>query len=533
VVFCAFACLIGGRGLAQTVNPPTTVTVEVTKKRLPINPLIYGVTPAASATPAALGATSSRWGGDQASRYNWRLNAFSWASDYFFQTQAYPGVKAGAAADAFVAQARAGGQQTMVTIPMIGWVASLGAKRSPLGSYSILKYGPQCATDPVVPIAGDGVATGCSTVITGNDPNDANVPDTIANERDWVRHLVVTWGGAARGGVGYYILDNEMSDWWETHRDVRPAGLHATDTLALQLQFAAMIHGVDPAAKVVAPEEWGWWALRYSGYDQQQFAQNPAGGFPDWSGVQNYLYMAPWLMSKWKAAGHPVDVFSIHYYPSSGEHSDDVSVPMQLLRNRSTRELWDASYVSESYIDEPVALIPQLKTWLSTNYYSSTPVAITEYSWGADGSINGATAEADILGIFGRQGLGMANRFQAPDPSTPTYKAMQMYRNYDGAGSTFGDVSVSTTTPNADNLSAFAAQSTATGAVTIMVINKVLNGSTPTTINIRYFTKAGSAAVYQLTAGNAITRLPNQSWQGSLMNVTLPPQSITLFVLPQ
>ena len=43
-----------------------------------------------------------------------------------------------------------------------------------------------------------------------------------------------------------------------------------------------------------------------------------------------------------------------------------------------------------------------------------------------------------------------------PDPSTPTYKAMKMYRNYDGSRSTFGDTSVSCTAPNPDNVSAFA-----------------------------------------------------------------------------
>ena len=60
--------------------------------------------------------------------------------------------------------------------------------------------------------------------------------------------------------------------------------------------------------------------------------------------------------------------------------------------------------------------------------------AITEYNWGAEGHINGATTQADILGIFGREGLDLATRWTTPDPSTPTYKAMKMYRNYDGAG---------------------------------------------------------------------------------------------------
>src|SRR6185312_16430489 len=125
---------------------------------------------------------------------------------------------------------------------------------------------------------------------------------------------------------------------------------------------------------------------------------------------------------------HPVDVLSVHFYPQSGEYGNDTSSAMQLLRNRSTRQLWDPNYTSESWINAPVYLIPRLKGWISDNYYASTPVAITEYNWGAENHINGATTQADIYGIFGREGLDIATRWTTPGANTPTYKAMQMYR---------------------------------------------------------------------------------------------------------
>ena len=70
----------------------------------------------------------------------------------------------------------------------------------------------------------------------------------------------------------------------------------------------------------------------------------------------------------------------------------------------------------------------------------------------------------------------MAARWTTPAASTPTYKAMKMYRNYDGNKSTFGDTSVAATAPNPDNVSAFAAQRRADGALTVMVVNKYLSG---------------------------------------------------------
>src|SRR5581483_8266997 len=111
-----------------------------------------------------------------------------------------------------------------------------------------------------------------------------------------------------------------------------------------------------------------------------------------------------------------------------------------LLRNQSTRQFWDTNYVDPSWINSVIMLIPRMKNWVAT-YYPGTKLGITEYNWGAEKSINGATTEADILGIFGREGLDLATRWWSytPDPSLPVYQAMKIYRDYDGKKSTFGD----------------------------------------------------------------------------------------------
>ena len=53
-----------------------------------------------------------------------------------------------------------------------------------------------------------------------------------------------------------------------------------------------------------------------------------------------------------------------------------------------------------------------------------------------------ATAQADILGILGRESLDLATRWGTPATGTPAYNAMKIYRNYDGNKSSFGDTSV-------------------------------------------------------------------------------------------
>src|SRR4029078_1532140 len=187
----------------------------------------------------------------------------------------------------------------------------------------------------------------------------------------------------------------------------------------------------------------------------------------------------------------------------------------------------------ETSITDKVKLIPRLRGWVNTYYYGGTPIGITEYNWGAEGHINGATTQADIYGIFGREGLDFDARWATPDTTTPTYKAMKMYRNYDGSRSTFGDTSVlATSTSNADNLSVFAAQRSADNALTVMVISKVLSGSTPVTVNLSNFAPAAAAQAWQLTSANAIAHLADVALAGQSFTTTVPAQSISLFVIP-
>ncbi len=370
--------------------------------------------------------------------------------------------------------------------------------------------------------------------MTGNDPNDANVPSSSSFQQGWIQHLVGRWGTNAAGGVRYYILDNEPSIWHSTHRDVRPVGATMNEIRDKMVDYAGKIKAVDPSALIVGPEEWGWSGYFYSGSDQQYGSLHGWSVLPDRQSHAGADYL-PWLLDSIRqssaAAGRRLlDVFTVHYYPQGGEFSDDTSSAMQLRRNRSTRSLWDPNYVDETWINDKVRLIPRLRSWVNT-YYPGTAIGITEYNWGAENHINGATTQADVLGIFGREGLDAAARWTTPASTTPTYKAMKMYRNYDGSRSAFGETSVAATVPDPNTLAAFAAQRSADGALTIMVINKALSGTTQATINVAHFADRGTAQVWQLTSANAIARGPDVTVAASSLALTLPAQSITLLVV--
>jgi len=521
-------------GIAQ--NPTVTITVDPTANRHPIDPNIYGVAHATTSQLTDLNTPLNRNGGNNTTRYNWQLNADNRGNDWYYESIADTSATAGERGDTFIANSRAASAQAMLTIPTIDWVAKVGPGRSKLAGFSIAKYGPQSDSDwQWFPDAGNGVRADGSFV-TGNDPVDANVASTSAFQQSWVQHLVSRWGTNAAGGLRYYILDNEPSLWHSTHRDVRPTGATMDEIKSRMVDFATKIKAVDSSALVVGPEEWGWSGYFYSGFDQQYGSLHGWSVLPDRNNHGGADYLT-WLLGQLKQASTSsgqrlLDVLTVHYYPQGGEFSDDVSSAMQLRRNRSTRSLWDPTYVDETWINDRVQLVRRLKTWVSTSY-PGTLVGITEYNWGAENHINGATTQADVFGIFGREGLDMAARWATPGASTPTYKAMKMYRNYDGNKSTFGETSVAATTPNPDAVSAFAAIRTIDGALTVMVINKQLSTSPVSTINLSTFAHRGSAQVWQLTASNVITHLSDVTVSGTTLVTTLPAQSITLFVIPR
>lgn len=531
--------LVAGLGAAlyslpgDIQNAPVSITVDAGSGRRPINPNIYGTSLATATELADLNIPLNRYGGNNASRYNWQLNADNRAHDWFFESIAEPSTTPGARADAFIATARAAGAEPMITIPTIGWIARLGPNRGKLASFSQAKYGPQTANDwQWFPDAGNGILQSTGRPVESNDPNDANVPNSAAFQQQWVQAIVGRWGPAASGGLQYYVLDNEPSLWHATHRDVQPAGLRMEEAVANVIEYAAAIKAVDPDARIVGPEEWGWSGYIVSGYDQQYGNTYGWSYLPDRASHGGWEYL-PWMLNQLKLDGRRLlDLFTVHYYPQGGEFSSTVTSAMQLRRNRSTRSLWDPTYVDESWINDEVMLIPRLRNWVDTYYVPGTPIGVTEYNWGAEAHINGATTQADILGIFGREGLDMAARWRTPAASSPTYKAFQMYRNYDGNRSTFGDVSVSTTGGNPDELSVFAAERTSDGTLTIMIVAKVLSGSTPVNLAVNNFTAADTAMVYELTAANTITRLSDLPLAGSEVSLTVPAQSITLLVVP-
>ena len=222
----------------------------------------------------------------------------------------------------------------------------------------------------------------------------------------------------------------------------------------------------------------------------------------------------------------------MHFYPQGGEFSaaggNDVSPAMQRRRNRSTRALWDPGYKDESWIGEPVALIPRLRSWITRYYDPHTPIALTEYGWGAEDHMNGATAQADVLGILGRESVALAARWLTPAPGTPVYLAMKLFRNADGHGRGFGETSVAVHMPDPDRVAAFAALRAKDGALTVIAINKEPEQAMTISLALARFARAGIVRGMRLVRGRLVPLAAGRYADGTVVT-TLPAQSVTLF----
>jgi hypothetical protein len=300
--------------------------------------------------------------------------------------------------------------------------------------------------------------------------------------------------------------------------------------------YASAIKEVDPGAKTLGPVAWGRTAYFYSALDGA-----PGGSWwenPQDRNAHDGTPFVEWYLQQMKVYEEThgtriLDYFDLHYYPQASNIAlaKAGNSSTQALRLRTTRSLWDPSYVDESWINEPVQLIPRMHNWVDQNY-PGTKLALTEYNFGAATDINGAVTEADILGIFGRERLDLATLWGPPQYNDPLAFAFRMYRNYDGAGSTFGDLDVSAICADQGKVSAYSAIRRSDGALTLMVVNKAINGQI-CNLNLFGFTPLGKALVYQYSSANlaAIERQPDIEITAAGFSYTFPGSSITLFLL--
>ncbi len=522
----------------STVN--VNVNIDVLSNRHPISSYVYGGAypkDAATITDSGLGVV--RWGGNATSRYNWKLFTYNAANDWYFEDFAYSEIGDGDSAK-FIQDVKTAGSHPLMTMPMLPWVANT-AENGTNGhwSFSVAKYGAQCAADPYNTDAGDGLKSDCSTQLTAN-PSDANVPlldqpgtndpPGSVYRNQWTAALATAFGSSPH----FYNMDNEIDIWGGTHRDVHPNPTAYNEMRDTFVAEARALRGWDPKAVRFGPVSCCWW-----------FYWNGANGND--KGAHAGVDLLPWWLNEvaWqdKVAGkRSVDVLDVHAYPDGPDTSSWTLAQKQALAARIYRDYWDPTYVSESstinqnwatFIQPNKTIpfrIPRIRA-TANMIYPGTPISFTEWSAAFAGESDFSTAlgDADAYGILGRDRVYLASRWTAPDPANPNYQALKLFTNYDGQHHGFATTSVSDTNNGNPNLFSSYAALDATGkTLTLLVLNKDPSNTVQVQFAVNGFTPQQMTS-YTLSSGNP-TRIVASGTTAWSSTMNFAPYTATLVV---
>ena len=492
--------------------------------------------------------TLNRLGGNRLSAYNWENNYSNAGADYEFQNDRFLHPLSTVPGEAVKARAGlsfARGQAFLATIPMLGYVAA-DACGCNVG-ISDAGRAARLATHFKVSRAFKGSALSAS-------PNTA---DAFVAQDEFVHWFESTFPGRSTHPTApvFFSLDNEPDIWHSTHTEIQsylndnaatPRFQTYDGLIDTSIAYARAVKSVLPNALVFGPA-----VATYAGI-------TTGGRYPlpdPVHGTRNFfdVYLSRMRAAEATHGRRLLDVLDLHWYPaaytSGGEITNDFATQDSLTietRMQAPRSLWDPSYDEGSWVSGvtggPIRLIPRLREQIAANY-PGTKLAITEYYYGRAGDISGGIAQADLLGIFGREGVFAAALWPQANVFAPpfggdgarawayAFAAFRMFLDYDGAGARFGDLGLDARTNDVPGSSVYASRD-ATGRVVLVVINK---GRVPRAAEITVTGATGLARAQVYTLTSAAARPVRQGdllvTGGTRVSYTMPALSVSTLVL--
>jgi hypothetical protein len=279
-------------------------------------------------------------------------------------------------------------------------------------------------------------------------------------------------------------------------------------------------------------------------------------GAPDWPVQGDYEWFIEYYLHRMKQASDSegkrlLDVLDVHWYPEA--YGDIVRIVFsdnagtegtQRARVKAPRTLWDPAYATdtahenswianEPYWKKFLPLIPRLKEAIDT-YFPGTKLSITEWNYGGGEHFTDGIATADMLGIFGKTDVYIGTLWKSSSDEAYISAAFKLYRNYDSANATFGDISVRGETDAVEKGSVYASVFEGNKSrLYIILINKDFNESMNTTIDIYSGANYSSGQVYAFdNSGTAITQKTGiSSINGNIFSYTVAPLTACYLIL--
>lgn len=524
LLLAAAALTLSPSALAQV-----KVTVDPSADVHAISPLIYGLNFPSEEQLDLGNITIGRWGGNSVTRYNYEIDTFNTAADYYFEN--IPGCwgeagsycqsppsdpKEQSGANAFLSGLADKGVVALFTIPTMGWVAKPPPKYNhpfDCGCPASVN-GNQDSFDPYDTSCGNGLVGG--SPIDCGPASSTSVATSPEWAKAWVGYLVQKFGPS--NGKRIYALDNEPALWSSTHRDIRKQRLGYDELWERMRDYAAAILEADPTAEIAGPAEWGWPNYFCSDLDNIQFGCSESS--PD-RAAHGGVDLTTWLLQQAKAYEEAngkriLHYLDLHYYPQGGS-------PPEV-----TRSLWDPGYTDPSWINENIRLVPRMRDWVSQSY-PGTKLAVSEFDFYDHDDPVSAVTYAEVLGIFAREGVHVATAWAPPDPGQPAFAAYKLYRNYDGQGAGFEAASVKATAEAGSGVEVYAAAGEE--RLTVALVNESA-AATEVAVSLGNFEAGDKAELWSNEGGAGIAKAGDFDVVDGAVTVTLSPTSIAMLVVP-
>lgn len=502
------------------------VNVSTDGYRREISPYIYGVNSDFRTEEYLYDATagSARQGGNRFSGYNWETNYSNAGRDWLHNSDQYL-----VDFDKEL-QAIPGG-------PAIEFAQEAAAKKVPYKITTVQMAGYVSADDDGE-VTEDQIAPserwlevrarkGSEFLMTPDTTDDYVYID------EYVNYLVETLGDASTAtGYQAYNLDNEPSLWSSTHSRMHPDKVTCEEIVTKSIDYSSAIKDVDPKAEIFGLALYGVGA--YVSFNSS----------PDWSEHSDeYDWFISYYLDEMRKAEEEhgkrlVDVIDVHYYSEAKgqcrvtECEDYTHTECVEARLQSPRTLYDPMYIENSWIGNSfqgyLPIFPKLNESIE-EYYPGTKLALTEYNFGGGDHISGAVAEADALGVFASNGVYVSNLWAINSDFTYQLAAIDLYTNYDGNGSHFGDTLVTASTSDITKGTAYASIHGADESKLNMVLtNKSLTDVQNAVINIDSGAEYTSAKVYGITGDSCDINLLQtiDVIDGNSLEVSIPALSV-------
>jgi len=518
--------------------------VKTTDPGTEISPFIYGGNFTDPEAAKEMGMTIRRFGGNATTTYDWRTGFHNKGSDWYFENHnsgpaPHPEKNAWVT---FHEENKKYGMESYLTLPCAGWVA----KDDKSGAFPLDRYPDQTGSAPDRPNCGNGIFK------EGKEPKDFD--PTIAfkkvtpEEQTELYRYCLTKAGfppSSQGGVKVIVLDNEPMLWITTHKAFGYKGLTYNEILNHTITHASLLKKIDPTVQIAAPALWGWTAYYYCSADSKLGPSLNWDNtkFPDYS--KHGIFLKWWMteIAKYeKKIGYRlVDILDIHFYPQTAalwkpnsEQQDNPEVMESRVQN--TRVLWDPEYEDpttwmERYDGKgkKLAIIRMMKEWIQ-ECNPGMKFALGEYNWYGNFDISGGVAQAELLGIFAREGVYAAFLWTGPDKNTPQYFAWKMFRNPDGKFTAFGNYYLPSVVSHPEDVSVHAARAD-DGRITFVLVNKRAKKGVKLTIKLDKEIPSQTIPVYEYSKVNlrCIGRLPDLKVGGNSISLEIPPMSVMRF----